>query len=52
MIELYEVFNKTYQPIILMDGTRILPRKSVVVKGMTSQLINIERKGLITIKRQ
>lgn len=52
MNEYYEIFNKTYQPIILIDGVRILPRKTVLVAELTSQLVNLEKKGLISIKRQ
>ncbi len=47
----YKVFNKTYQPIIMISGARIPKRSYVMVNKLTTQLKNLEEKGLITLRK-
>lgn len=51
MSGVYKVFNKTYQPIILIGGIRIPMRSFVVVNSLTKQIQNLLDKGLITIRK-
>jgi hypothetical protein len=46
----YKVFNKTYQPIKLI-GRTILERKHIIVDELTFQMENLEKKGLLLIKK-
>lgn len=48
---LFKVFNKMYQPIILIDGTRILPRNCIVVEKITEQIRNLEFRNLVLTKK-
>ena len=48
---MFKVFNKTYQPIILMDGTRIHARSWITISNMTEQIINLETRGLILVRK-
>lgn len=48
---MFKIFNKTYQPIILVDGIRIFPRLFVVIEKITEQIKNLEIRGLIIIKK-
>lgn len=47
---IYKVFNKTYQPIRLV-GRVVLERKFVLLEKITPQMKNLERKGLLLIKK-
>ena len=47
---MFKVFNKTYQPIRLID--KIIPvRGFIFVEELTQQIKNIEKKGLLNIKK-
>ena len=46
----YRVFNKTYQPIKLV-GKIILKRNYIIVNDLTNQMKNLEKKGLLFIKK-
>jgi hypothetical protein len=46
----YRIFNKTYQPIKLI-GMTILKRDFIIVDRITSQMKNLEKKGLLFIKK-
>lgn len=48
---MFKIFNKTYQPIILIDGMRILPRSFNHVVKITEQLKNLESRSLIIIRK-
>jgi len=47
----YKIFNKTYQPILLIGGKRIAKRSFIIVQKITTQIKNIEQKGLITVRK-
>lgn len=47
----YKVFNKTYQPIILVSGQRIAKRSFVIVKAITAQIRNLEDRGFLTVRK-
>ena len=47
----YKVFNKTYQPIILIGGTRIPQRSFVMVTQITPQIRNLEEKGFLAVRK-
>jgi len=47
----YKIFNKTYQPIILISGMRIAKRSFIIIKKIDNQIKNLEEKGLITIRK-
>jgi len=46
----YKIFNKTYQPMKLV-GMIILERKFIIVDNVTTQMKNLERRGLLFIKK-
>jgi hypothetical protein len=48
---MFRIFNKTYQPMILIDGTRIAQRGFAHVQKITDQLRNLEMRGLIIIRK-
>ncbi len=51
MATTYKIFNKTYQPVILTDGKRLAKRTSVIVEKLTNQIKNLEKKGMLSIKK-
>jgi len=48
---LFKVFNKMYQPIILIDGTRILSRNFIIIDKITEQIKNLEARSLVLVKK-
>lgn len=48
---IYKVFNKTYQPILLIGGIRIAKRSFVMVERMTTQIKNLEERGLLAVRK-
>lgn len=48
---MFKVYNKTYQPLVLMDGMRIKQRDFILVEIITQQVKALEIKGLVLIKK-
>ena len=46
----YKVFNKTYQPIRLV-GNSIFKRDYIIVTKLTDQIKNLEKRGLLFVKK-
>ena len=45
-----KIFNKTYQPICLLDGNRIEPRSYYYTDTITGQILELLKRELISIK--
>ena len=48
---MYTVFNKTYQPIFLIGGEVVEPRKSIKVNELSQQIKNLEKREFLLVKK-
>jgi len=49
---MYKIINKTFQVLILTENDPIPSRKNIIVKTLNNQLKNLEKRGLVIIKKQ
>lgn len=48
---MYKIFNKTYQPILLIGGVRIPQRSYVFVEILTKQIKNLEARNFLISRK-
>lgn len=49
---MYRITNKTFQTLQLVGCENIPSRSCIYVKSLTDQIKNLEKRGLVDIKKQ